>query len=211
MSASTARSRMSPRTTRAYGKGRSSFSMCSARRRSNSTATKGRPVEAKSRESAPRPGPISTTGSSGSSTKSATRRATRGSQRKFCPIRLLGRTPSPRSVAGTPEEAERWPGGAERRRDPGRPPLEAEEASRRRVGRFLERSRCYADRSREPVAPQSEAGGYVSFAPMRHGSKIGRIGFEHDVGQVELTENRWQGALLEGRCAPHSNLGPQRH
>src|SRR5207249_9036116 len=200
MSASTARSRMSPRTTRAYGKGRSSFSMCSARRRSNSTATKGRPVEAKSRESAPRPGPISTTGSSGSSTKSATRRATRGSQRKFCPIRLLGRTPSPRSVAGTPEEAERWPGGAEERRlDPGRPPLEAEEASRRRVGRFLERSRCYAERSRELVAHQSEVGGLVSFASMRHGSEIGRIGFEHDVGQVELTENRGQGALLERR------------
>src|SRR5262245_31094890 len=107
------------------------------------------PVPASSSESAPSPGPISSTGSSGSVTSSAIRLATLGSDRKFWPRRLLGRTPRPRRAAGIPEEAVR---------------LEAEKASRGGVGRVLERPRGDPEGQGELVAHQGQVGRLVALA-----------------------------------------------
>src|SRR2546426_1120885 len=184
---------MSPRTTRARGYGRSSSSMCSARRKSNSTATNGLPVEQSSIVRAPSPGPISRTGSSGSWISAAIRRATRGSLRKFCPRRLLGRTPSSRRTAAIPEVAL---------------PLEPEKASRGGVGRVLERARGHPQRRGKLVPDEGQIGRLVSLPPVRHGSEVGSVGLEHDVGKRELANDVGKGALLEGRGSPHPDLEP---
>src|SRR5881394_2315796 len=171
--------------------------MYSARRRSNSTATKGLPEAANSRDKAPRPGPISRTGSRGSGIRPAIRLATRGSRRKFWPRRLLGRTPRARRTPGTPE-APPWL------------PLEPEERSRRGVGPFLQRGRSYPQRRGKLIAHERQIRRLVSLPAMGHRGKVGRIRLQNDIFQIELADDEGQGALLEGGGAADPDLESHR-
>src|SRR5882672_7714886 len=169
--------------------------MYSASRRSNSTATNGLPEAANSRERAPRPGPISRTGSRGSGIRPAIRCATRGSDRKLWPRRLLGRTPRERRMPGTPDAP---------------PPLEPEERSRRGVGPFLQRGRSDSQRTGKLIAHECQVRRLVSLPAMGHRSKVGRVRFQNDVLEPELADDAGQDALLEGGGAADSDLEPHR-
>src|SRR5688572_26367961 len=186
---------MSPRTTRAAGLAASLRVSASARRKSTSTATTGRPLDARSVVSAPRPGPISTTGSFGSSTSAAMRAATRGSQRKLWPRRRLGRTPRDRSAAGTPLVAD--VGAALRSAG-----LEPEERTGRGIGSLLERLGGHAERGRHLIAHEDEVRRLVALASVRHGGEVRGVRLQEDLPHPELPEQGRDGALLEGGGSP---------
>src|SRR6267142_6848281 len=89
-------------------------------------------------------------------------------------------------------------------------PLEPEKASRGGVGRVLEHARGHPQRRGQLIPNEDQVGRLVSLPPVRHGSEVGSVGLEHDVGQLQLSDDVGQGAFLEGRGSPHPDLEPHR-